>query len=260
MTKSWERKAASRAAAATTTAAADAHSARLATSAWSTNPRAPLVKPSRVAKAASARAARSAPAPTSARTIRLNLGLGRGRREAGGALGQQGAGVEHAVRLQASLDHDLDPGLEDVGQLAPVVDRHARPGIAGGELHLQPAVQPLYVVLHRSQHPRLSHPGVGAELGDGAVVLRVAGRRAVDQVPDAGGQHGRQHPPAKDHRGASAFSAASVSIGSLPGTLRATDTSSTPTFESSSSRSRHSAAGPMMVTRSTISSLITPIA
>src|SRR5260221_62991 len=180
--------------------------------------------------------------------------------EARRALRQQGAGMEDAVLLEPALDHHLDAGLEDVGQRPAVVDREGGATLGGGEAHLQAAVEPLHVVLDRSQHPRLTGPRVLAQLGDRPVVLGVAGRRREHQVADAGGQHGGQRAPAEDHRGASAWSAERVSSGSLPGTLRAIETSFTPTLASASRRSRHSSTGPMMAVRSTISSVTSAIA
>src|SRR2546423_1111775 len=65
----------------------------------------PLRAEAPAATPASASAASRHAVPRLAR-IMARLGAGRGGREARGALGEQAAGVEHAVRPRPALDHD----------------------------------------------------------------------------------------------------------------------------------------------------------
>src|SRR5258705_5425799 len=87
----------------------------------------PAQKESRVENAASTSPASRAPAPTSARIMRLSLRVWRGR-EPGRAFGQDVACVEDAVCAEPAFGHDGDSGLEDVGQ-RPAVDHEDRGGL-----------------------------------------------------------------------------------------------------------------------------------
>src|SRR2546421_2325996 len=256
MVKSCVRKPASRATEPAITPAPAPQKARRATWASSGCRRKPDQRPMIAANPARAKAARRAPAPSSA----SSTGSGRGdRREAGRALGEERPGVKDAVGAHPAFDHDLDARPEDVGQLALEVDRHVDALLGCREVDLEAAVQALHVVLDGAEHPGVGAARVALHLGDGPVVLGLRAGRAVNEVADAAGHDpDKDHPP--NHAGAMASRAASVADGSLSGTVKAIATSLTPIFSSACRRSRHSCAGPTKATRSTISSLTSAIA